>query len=405
MDRIEYVLSTGSFMPHGMCYLWQPGVLGLHVIADSLITLAYFSIPVTLLYFVRKRGDLQFSWIFVCFAVFIIACGTTHLMEILTIWHPVYWISGGIKALTALASVPTAILLVKLVPVALRVPSPAALQKANLELEREVTERKRAESEVRRINAELEAQQTVMQQEHLRALSQMASGIAHDLNNALAPAALYVESILERDTSLSDHARDYLVAIQRAVDDVARTVARMKESYHQREPKLAHTCVDLNRILRQVVDLTRERWSDMAVSVQTDLAVDLPPMQGAAGEIRDALTNLITNAADAMPKGGTLTLRTRALESNRVSVEVIDTGIGMDETTRACCLEPFFTTKGERGTGLGLAMVYGMAQRHGGEIQIESELGRGTLIRLTFPAREGRVSLQPRSSGEMGRHA
>jgi hypothetical protein len=149
MDRIEHFLSTASFMPHGMCYLWQPGVLGLHVVADSLITLAYFSIPFTLLYFVRKRGDLQFSWIFVCFAVFIIACGTTHLMEILTIWHPVYWISGGIKALTALASVPTAILLVKLVPVALRVPSPAALQKANLQLEREATERKRGPSNQR----------------------------------------------------------------------------------------------------------------------------------------------------------------------------------------------------------------------------------------------------------------
>src|SRR4051794_12650524 len=157
MDPIEHFLSADGFMPHGMCYLWQPGILGLHVVSDSLITLAYFSIPFTLLYIVRKRPDLKFNWIFVCFAIFIIACGTTHLMEIWTIWHATYWLSGTIKAITALASVPTAVLLVKLVPAALRVPSAAALQSANTELEREVTERKRAESEVRRINAELEA--------------------------------------------------------------------------------------------------------------------------------------------------------------------------------------------------------------------------------------------------------
>src|SRR5215207_1916268 len=118
-----------GFMPHGMCYLWQPGILLLHIVSDALITLAYFSIPFTLLYFVRKRRDLEFNWMFVCFAVFIVACGTTHAMEIWTVWQPVYWLSGSIKAITALASVPTAILLVKLIPQALALPSPAALQR------------------------------------------------------------------------------------------------------------------------------------------------------------------------------------------------------------------------------------------------------------------------------------
>jgi CheY-like chemotaxis protein len=106
---------------------------------------------------------------------------------------------------------------------------------------------------------------------------------------------------------------------------------------------------------------------------------------GAESEIRDASTNLVLNAVDAMPKGGTLTLRTQIVEPNQVCVEVIDTGVGMDEATRTRCLEPFFTTKGERGTGLGLAMVYGMLERHGGEVQIESKLGKGTSIRLIFP--------------------
>ncbi len=148
--------SSDGFMPHGHCYLWQPGVLWLHITSDALITLAYFSIPFTLVYFVRKRKGLEFHWMFLCFATFIVACGTTHLMEIWAIWHPTYWLTGSIKAITALASVPTAILLVKLIPDALAVPSPSALQKANAELEKEVSVRRQAEAEVRRLNEDLE---------------------------------------------------------------------------------------------------------------------------------------------------------------------------------------------------------------------------------------------------------
>ena len=103
-ESLARLFSSTGFMPHGMCYQWQPDILTLHLVADSLIAVAYFSIPFTLLYFVRRRKDLQFNWIFVCFAVFIIACGATHLMEIWTIWQPVYWLSGAIKAITASAT-------------------------------------------------------------------------------------------------------------------------------------------------------------------------------------------------------------------------------------------------------------------------------------------------------------
>ena len=106
-DSIRRLLSEDNFMPHGMCYLWQPGVLALHVVSDALIALAYFSISFTLAYFVHRRRDLQFDWLFMSFAVFIVTCGGTHLMEVWVIWHPTYWLSGSIKALTALASVPT----------------------------------------------------------------------------------------------------------------------------------------------------------------------------------------------------------------------------------------------------------------------------------------------------------
>ena len=235
-------------------------------------------------------------------------------------------------------------------------------------------------------------QQAVLQQERLRALGQMASGIAHDINNAISPISLYTESLLEREANLSAPGRGQLQVIQRAIGDVAATVARMREFYRQREPQMALAPVLLNDLVQQVKDLTKVRWNDMpqqrgvTIDLITELAKPLPAVMGAEGEIREALTNLVLNAVDAMPEGGTLTLRTKAAEDGRVQIEVTDTGAGMDEDARRRCLEPFFTTKGERGTGLGLAMVYGMVQRHSGDIAIESAVGKGTTIRLIFAA-------------------
>ena len=145
----RHFLATDGFMPHGMCYQWQPGVLSLHVISDGLISLAYLSISCTLLLFVHRRIDLRHKWIFLCFAIFIIACGVTHAMEIWTIWQPTYWIAGGTKLITALASVTTAILIIRYFPAALRLPTPSALQKARSDIEREVIERVRAEDSAR----------------------------------------------------------------------------------------------------------------------------------------------------------------------------------------------------------------------------------------------------------------
>ncbi|MDZ8024261.1 MAG: EAL domain-containing protein [Nostoc sp. DedQUE11] len=145
LELWKSLIAYKQFIPHGHCYLWKPELVGLHILADSLITLAYYSIPLTLLYFVRKREDLPFNWIFVLFATFIVTCGTTHLMDIWTLWYPTYWLSGLIKAITALVSLYTACELIPLIPKALALPSSAQLEAANRELEREISERKQAE--------------------------------------------------------------------------------------------------------------------------------------------------------------------------------------------------------------------------------------------------------------------
>jgi PAS domain S-box-containing protein len=243
-----------------------------------------------------------------------------------------------------------------------------------------------------------QTQKAAMQQERLLALGQMASGIAHDINNAISPVTLYTEMLLANEPTLSPRARGHLETIQRAIDDVGQTVARMREFYRPRETQLPVVPVEMNRLVQQVVELTRARWGDMAhrrgvsIDMRMELAPDLPTVMGSAGELREALTNLIFNAVDAMPNGGPLTVRTAYDKASGTTVlEVIDSGVGMDENTRRRCLEPFFTTKGERGTGLGLAMVYGSMQRHGAEIEIDSAASKGTTMRLRFAASDRRA--------------
>ncbi len=171
-EFFRWLFSPEGFMPHGHCYLWTPGILRLHVLSDALIALSYYSIPITLAWFVRKRRDVDFRAIFVCFAVFILACGTTHLLEIWNVWHASYWLSGGMKAVTAAASLPTAYLLTRLLPRALALPSPSALQRVNESLHEEIAARRVAEERLQEANALLEQRVAERTAELVRQISE-----------------------------------------------------------------------------------------------------------------------------------------------------------------------------------------------------------------------------------------
>jgi signal transduction histidine kinase/ActR/RegA family two-component response regulator len=244
-----------------------------------------------------------------------------------------------------------------------------------------------------------QTREAAMQQERLRAFGEMASGVAHDINNAISPVTMYAELLLEGEPNLSERTIKGLKTIQRAAGDVADTIARLRDFYRQREPQTGMEPVNINELVEQVVDLTRSRWNDMPqqsgimIEVTKDLVPDAPVVLGVESEIRDALINLVFNAVDAMPNGGKLTLKTRVTEHTTpagkkvqdLHLAVSDTGVGMDEEARLRCTEPFYTTKGERGTGLGLAMVYGSMRRHNAEVEIESEPGNGTTVNVCFP--------------------
>jgi signal transduction histidine kinase len=248
-----------------------------------------------------------------------------------------------------------------------------------------------------------QTQATALQQERLKALGQMASGIAHDVNNALSPVIGFADLILKGNYGLDASAKKYLNHIRTAGEDIAHIVARLREFYRTREVNESLQALNLNSLVEQVVDMTRPRWRDIPQSngitmeIQTVLAKDVPRLAGIESEIREAITNLVLNAVDAMPKGGKITISTNVMRHDgkqngvkhptKVAVEITDTGTGMDEETRKRCLEPFFSTKGKRGTGLGLAMVYGVMERHEGSIDIQSEVGKGTTFRLIFPVR------------------
>lgn len=249
-----------------------------------------------------------------------------------------------------------------------------------------------------------QTQQVVTQQERLKALGQMASGVAHDVNNALSPIVGFADLIARNEKALSEDTKRHLNYIKTAGEDIAHIVSGLREFYRPRDERESLLPLNLNKVTAQVVDMTRPRWRDMAqgqrgvnIQVKMDLDSALPDFIGIESEIREALTNLIINAVDALPNGGTITIRTRPEERpsprnknemlNYVIIEVSDTGVGMDEETRRRCLEPFFSTKGRHGTGLGLAMVYGVVERHEGDIEIESEVGKGTVMRLILPIR------------------
>jgi CheY-like chemotaxis protein/two-component sensor histidine kinase len=233
----------------------------------------------------------------------------------------------------------------------------------------------------------------------------MSSGVAHDINNLLSPVVAYSELLLDQFPDFPEKPRRYLNNIHRAAEDIAQIVARMREFYRSRSSHEQLTAVNLNQVIEDVIELTRPRWRDLpqrdgtSIQLKCELASQLPLLMSDASELREALTNLLFNAVDAMPQGGTIAIATRCTsdpaagltdsDTHKLQLEVRDDGIGMSEETRLRCLEPFYSTKAQRGgTGLGLAMVYGMMQRHEGSIEVESTQGKGTCVRLIFPVRE-----------------
>ncbi|HEX8898358.1 MAG TPA: ATP-binding protein [Chthoniobacterales bacterium] len=262
------------------------------------------------------------------------------------------------------------------------------IQKQNQQLEDRVHART---AELEKAVADLHAtQQQLVQRERLSAFGKMAGGVVHDFSNALMSVIGYSDMLLKSEKTRADEktALEYLRIINTAGRDGAHLVSRLRDFYRPRGAADVLEPVSLNEIVTESISLARPRGAKRvaknAVTFETDLAPDVTAIANAA-DLRQVLTNLIFNALDAIPGTGVITLRTRSNARSAI-LEVTDTGAGMSAEVRERCLEPFFTTKGENGTGLGLAMVFGIIERHQGALEIESKPGSGTTFRIRLPA-------------------
>jgi signal transduction histidine kinase len=232
-------------------------------------------------------------------------------------------------------------------------------------------------------------QQRTVQQQRLQALGLMASGVAHDFNNSLNLILGFTEFGLQQ---LESSGQDFelIATLQNAMAaalDATKIVSRLREFHRPTGETETNEAVDVNLLVQQAITLTEPKWNkqpaDVPIRVETELG-EIPAFSGDPAELREVLTNLIFNAVEAMPQGGTITLRTSAT-SNGVLLQVSDTGIGMTDEVRERCFEPFFTTKGDVGTGLGLAVVYGIIERHGGKLEVTSTPGKGSSFNILLP--------------------
>jgi signal transduction histidine kinase len=364
-------LFSDDFMPHGHCYFWKPEIVWLHVVSDALITLAYYSIPVILFVLVRKRRDLPFHWMFIMFGAFILGCGTTHLMEIWTLWHSTYRLSGMIKLVTALLSVGTAIALVPLVPKALAIPT------TNERLRAEVEERKHAQAETARLYGE--AQAAVRMRETFLATA------GHELRTPLNALLLQTHALSLRPSADPD-----TLGLARKIELQARRLTRLTDRLldvtrlTEEGMTLEREEMDLSELAREIV----ERMTD-DTRVPGEIRLDAPAAAVGCWDrlrIEQVVSNLLENAlkfGNRQP----VDVAVRA-ERDVVSIGVRDRGIGIAEADQRRIFGRFERAVSEKhygGIGLGLWICGRIVEAHGGTIAVESRPGEGSTFRVFLP--------------------
>ena len=382
MSGIFKPFFDGSYEPHGYCLLWNPALIWTHVVSDLLIAAAYFSIPLALISLVRRRKDLEFSGMFWLFALFILSCGLTHILAVWNLWHGDYGLEAVVKAVTAAASIPTAILLWPLIPRALALPSPSQLQAANDDLAATIAQRNEALARASEEAAQRQrAEDALVQAKKIEALGQLTGGIAHDFNNLLQAVAGNLELIASKPGDAAKIERWSSNALQ-AVERGKRLTGQLLT--FSRSQRIEARVIDAAALVDGMAELLRH-----TVGPTVDFAIDASPgtcpVETDATQLELAVLNLAVNARDAMPGGGRIDIKVER-GADMVAIRVIDQGVGMSPEVVARALEPFFTTKGPgSGTGLGLSMAYGVAQAAGGDLVIDSQEGRGTTVTILLP--------------------
>lgn len=370
-----------DFMPHGHCYFWKPEVLWTNVIGDGIIVVAYYSIPFLLFYFINKRKDLKYKWMFLLFALFIFACGTTHLIDIVTVWNPVYRLEGAVKMLTGLISITTAILLIPVIPSALRIPSRKELKRANSGLQKEIERSKKMEMELREKTHALE-----QSNEELERFAYIAS---HDLQEPLRKITAFSDRLKRIETvTQNERAGEYLDRMQNASLRMGSLIDNLLEYSRLSTREMPTTHIDLNKVMTHVLN-------DLEITINEKNAVieygDLPDIQGNEVHITQLFQNLLSNSLKFVEPGVEphIQIRHEAAENGMIMFQVEDNGIGFDNKHAVQIFQPFQRLHGKSafdGSGIGLAICKKIVERHGGAISAHGEKGKGAVFTFTLPA-------------------
>ena len=407
-EFLQSFLVDGAFIPHGHCYLWRPGLVLLHILSDSLIALAYFSIPVALIYFVRKREDLPFKSILLLFGAFIISCGTTHLMEIWTLWHPTYWLSGLIKAITAFISVYTAIVLLPIIPQALALQSPAQLEKANSELK--LTLQELANTQAQLIHTE-----------KMSSLGQLVGGIVHEINNPInfiygntTAAKEYAENLLDLVSLYQENYPNpqaeiqvytekidldfiqedlpkILSSMEMGADRIRKLILGLRNFSRLDEADVKE--VDIHEGIDSTLLILQNRLKGKADHSDIEAIKDygnLPKVECYPGQLNQVFINILTNAISRL-KGSSnqpqIRIHTEVLDSdNQVLIKITDNGSAIAEEVPEQIFDSFFNNK-IIDTNIGMSISYQIIAQHGGQLQSIAVAPQGTEILIQIPIR------------------
>jgi signal transduction histidine kinase len=384
-------LFDSDFMPHGGCYFWRPELVWLHVSSDALIVLAYVMIPFSLIQLVRKRKDLDFNWMFVMFGAFILACGATHFMSIWNVWHSAYRLDGVVKAITALASIPTAILMFRLVPQAVALPSAEDLRK-------EIDNRARAEAEVRSLNTDLERrveERTALLQRSNAALQRFAYVSSHDLQEPIRTIRTFNQLLAKEYSGKLDPKADQYIEfvveasarMQNLVTDLM-TYSRILDPEAPREVKVTSSRQALDTVLLDLREAIEDSGAEITQSALPDLSID-------ETQLKQIFQNLISNAIKYRRPGQPLRISVTAERSgSEWAFSVRDNGIGIEPQYFDQIFQAFRRLHGKEypGSGVGLTICKEIVESSGGRMWVESELGQGSTFKFTLPAAD--VTLQ-----------